>query len=88
MTNEERILAILEEQNATLQEYGHKLAEINMTMENQVAPALRSLSEGQQDILTRLVPRSELDELREEVSFLKEVLRMHTQQLNELKKAQ
>lgn len=45
------------------------------------------LSEGQQAILDKLVPRSRVDELEDEVKFLKVIVRQMTEDIQNLKKA-
>ena len=46
------------------------------------------LIEGQQALLDTLAPKSRVEELEEEVSFLKSIVRLHSQRLAELEKAQ
>lgn len=45
------------------------------------------LAEGQQEILERLVPRSRVDDLEDEVKFLKSIVRQMHEDLQNLKKA-
>lgn len=45
------------------------------------------LAEGQQDILERLVPRSRVDDLEDEVKFLKSIVRQMNEDIQQLKKA-
>ena len=45
------------------------------------------LAEGIQDIQEKLVPRSRVDDLEEEVKFLKVLYRQMNEDLQELKKA-
>lgn len=45
------------------------------------------LAEGQQDILDKLVPRSRVDELEDEVKFLKVIVRQMTEDIQNLKRA-
>ena len=46
------------------------------------------LAEGQQEILDKLVPRSRVDDLEDEVKFLKSIVRQMNEDLQKLKKAQ
>ena len=50
-------------------------------------PKFDLLAEGQQAILDKLVPRSRVDELEEEIKLLKIVIRQMNADLQELKKA-
>ena len=45
------------------------------------------LAEGQKDILDKLVPRSRVDELEDEVKFLKVIVRQMTEDIQNLKRA-
>lgn len=69
--------------------------DIQVIIENTISKQLELLAEGQRTIIETLTPKSETEELKEEVSFLKSVIRMHAKQLAEqqqeieqLKKAQ
>lgn len=69
--------------------------DIQVIIENTVSKQLELLAEGQRTIIETLTPKSETEELKEEVTFLKSVIRMHAKQLAEqqqeieqLKKAQ
>ena len=92
MTNEERILALLEAQrdeirkvNMTLEAQGDEIRKINMTLENQVGPQLQALAEGQQTLLQTLAPRSRVEQLEEEMDLLKTALRALSRDVAELK---
>ena len=50
-------------------------------------PRFDLLAEGQQDILERLVPRSRVDDLEDEVKFLKSIVRQMNEDIQQLKKA-
>ena len=91
MTNEEKILSSLAQHEQRLNSLSDEVAKINIILENKIQPTLQLLAEGQSAILEKLdhlAPKSRVEQLEEEVSFLKEVIRMHTAQINELKKAQ
>ena len=62
MTNEEKILELLEAQGKKLDTVSQEISKINLTLEN--------------------------DSMKEEIAFLKDIIRMHTNQINDLKKAQ
>lgn len=69
--------------------------DMQVIIENTIMQSLKLLAEGQQTIIETLTPKSETEELKEEVNFLKSVIRMHAKQLAEqqqeieqLKKAQ
>ena len=69
--------------------------DIQVIIENTVSKQLELLAEGQRTIIETLTPKSETEELKEEVNVLKSVIRMHAKQLAEqqqeieqLKKAQ
>ncbi len=48
---------------------------------------INRLAEGQQLLLETLAPKNRVEELEDEVSFLKSVIRMHSEQIAELKKS-
>lgn len=88
MNNEEKILSILEKQSALLEKHDKEISKINITIENVIVPQLQALAEGQKTILETLAPKSRVDALGEEVEFLKDIIKMHTSQINDLRKAQ
>ncbi len=63
-------------------------ANTRVIIESSVMKKLDLLIEGQQALLDTLAPKSRVEELEEEVSFLKSVVRLHSQRLAELEKAQ
>lgn len=95
MTNEEKILSILEAQGNLLGELKRDVGaikqdvtEIKLDIENRIDPQLRALAEGQKTILESVAPKSRVDQLEEEVDFLKTVIRSLSRDVAELKKAQ
>lgn len=62
--------------------------EVNVLIENLVIPKFNLLAEGQQAILEKLVPRSRVDELEDEIKFLKIIIRQINDDVQTLKKAQ
>ena len=67
---------------------GEIMRGVGVLIENEVSPKFALLSEGIDAIDSKLITRSEFDALKEEVAFLKDIIRMHTNQINDLKKAQ
>lgn len=60
---------------------------VDLIMENEVRPSFRLLAEGHKTLPETLAPKNRVDELAEEVSFLKTVMAALNKELNELKKA-
>ena len=81
MTNEEKILSILGE-------IKQDVTEIKLDIENRIDPQLQALAEGQKTILETVTPKSRVEQLQEEVDFLKTVIRSLSRDEAELKKAQ
>lgn len=61
---------------------------MRVIVESEITPKLNLLTEGQQTLLETLAPKSRVEELEEEVDFLKSIVKLHSQQIAELKKAQ
>lgn len=57
-------------------------------IESSIIPKFNLLAEGQQTLLETLAPKSRVEELEEEVDFLKSIIKLHSDQIAELKKAQ
>lgn len=57
-------------------------------IESSIMPKFNLLAEGQQTLLETLAPKSRVEELKEEVDFLKSIIKLHSEQIAELKKAQ
>lgn len=81
MTNEEKILSILGE-------IKQDVTEIKLDIENRIDPQLQALAEGQKTILETVTPKSRVEQLQEEMDFLKTVIRSLSRDVAELKKAQ
>ena len=102
MNNEEKILAVLEQQGKVLEEHSNLLTQLRsdmaemqttltkvaVTQENIVLPRLQALAEGQQNLLDTLAPKNRVEALEEEVDLLKTVIRALSRDVAELKKAQ
>lgn len=56
-------------------------------MDMEFSKQFKTLAEGQQDILNKLVPRARVDELEDEVRFLKSIIRQINEDVQRLKKA-
>ena len=62
--------------------------QMNIAIENLISPQFRTLAEGQSVRLEKLAPRNRVEELEAEVELLKSVIRLHSAEIAELKKAQ
>ena len=81
MNHEEKMISMLEEIN-------QRLVSVEVAQENILIPQIQALAEGQKTILDTLAPKSKVEALEEEVELLKSIIKMHTNQINDLKKAQ
>ena len=69
-----------------LQEIDRLMAHrINIMLES--APKFNLLAEGIQDIQEKLLPRSRVDDLEDEMKFLKVMIRQMAERISELEKA-
>ena len=71
-----------------LEEINQRLVSVEVAQENILIPQIQALAEGQKTILETLAPKSRVEALEEEVELLKSIIKMHTNQINDLKKAQ
>lgn len=78
----QRFDAKLEQQESNI------MQNVAVLMESKFQPQFNLLAEGQKTILETLAPKSRVEELAEEVGFLKSIIKMHSEQIAELKKAQ
>ena len=62
--------------------------QMNIVIENLISPQFRTLAEGQSVLLEKLAPRNRVEELEAEVELLKSVIRLHSDKIAELIKAQ
>lgn len=88
MNNEEKILELLSKMDSGMERIEDRVATVEVTQENMVLPQIQAIAEGITSINAKLVTRSEMDAMREEIAFLKDIIRMHTTQINDLKKAE
>ena len=63
-------------------------AATRVLIESSIMPEFDLLADGQKTLLETLAPKSRVQELEEEVDFLKSIIKLHSQQIAELKKAQ
>ena len=61
---------------------------MKILLDTEITPKFNLLAENQKIMLDKLAPKSELEELRSEVSVLKLAIRSINQEVAELKKAQ
>lgn len=102
MSNEEKILVILEEHSKMFEKMradisGLKAGQsamqdditgIKLRLELNVEKRFDAVNEGIDAILAQLTPKSRVDELESDVIVLKTAVKMLTQEVAELKKAQ
>ena len=62
--------------------------QMNIVIEKLISPQFRTLAEGQSVRLEKLAPRNRVEELEAEAEPLKSVIRLHSAEIAELKKAQ
>lgn len=65
-----------------------RLVKVEVTQENVIIPQIQALAEAISTINDKLITRSEFEAVKEELAFLKDIVRMHTSQINDLRKAQ
>ena len=73
--------------DAKLEPIKNDTSEIKLTIENVIQPQIDGLAENQQVILEKLVPRSRVDELEDEMKFLKVIIRQMNEDIQKLKAA-
>lgn len=62
--------------------------DVKVLLDTEVTTRFNLLAEGQKAIMDTITPKSEIEELRNEVSVLKLAIRTMNQEIAELKKAQ
>lgn len=95
MSNEEKILEILEKLNGTAEKHGDILSELQktvtrvaVTQENVVLPKLQLLAEGHDTLLNTLARKERVEALEDDVALLKTVIKAMSQRIENLEKAQ
>ena len=92
--NEDEVRAMLDEKDLRVLSdlMDQKISESESRMaaffKASIAPKFDLLADGQAAIQEKLVPRSRMDDLEDEVRFLKSVIRQMNDDLQKLKKAQ
>jgi phage gp36-like protein len=74
-------------QEANKQTLKDALQGASVLMESYFEPKFNLLFENQQTMLETLAPKSRVEELEEEVAFLRSVIRQHSREIEELKHA-
>ncbi|MPM46451.1 hypothetical protein SDC9_93151 [bioreactor metagenome] len=64
------------------------VVKIEITQENVIIPSIQALAEGQANLLATLAPKNRVEALEDEVAFMKSVVKILSQEVAELKKAQ
>ena len=78
---------ILLEMASKLEPIKSEVTGIKLALENVIQPQIDGLAENQQIILEKLVPRSRVDELEDEVKFMKVIIRQMNEDIQKLKAA-
>ena len=87
----EKRMAKLMDQSLAQQKQGildESTQRMKILLDTEITPKFNLLAENQKIMLDKLAPKSELEELRSEVSVLKLAIRSINQEIAELKKAQ
>ena len=74
MTNEEKILELLEAQGKKLDTVSQEISKINLTLENEIRPNMQAMAENISSINKKLITRDEIDSMKEEIAFLKDII--------------
>lgn len=80
------IAQLMEKQKQEILDEGTR--RMKLLLDSEVTTRFNLLAEGQQVIMDAITPKSEIEELRNEVSVLKLAIRTMNQEIAELKKAQ
>lgn len=62
--------------------------DIQVIIENTISKQLELLAEGQQTLLDTLATKSKVEEIEDDILMLKQVIRIMSQDIEQLKKAQ
>lgn len=102
MNNEEKILAILEKHGEMLEKQGAILEKhsgmlerleqdvtgIKLRLDMDIEKKLDLLAEGHETLMGMMSPKSRVEALEDEMTFMKSVIKALSQEVAELKKAQ
>ena len=83
--SEQRMTAKMEE--SASQTLKDAMQGASALMESYFGPKFKLLFENQQTMMETLAPKSRVDELEEEVAFLRSIIRQHSREIEELKHA-
>ena len=83
--SEQRMTAKMEE--SASQTLKDAMQGASVLMESYFGPKFKLLFENQQTMMEPLAPKSRVDELEEEVAFLRSIIRQHSREIEELKHA-
>lgn len=83
--SEQRMTAKMEE--SASQTLKDAMQGASVLMESYFGPKFKRLFENQQTMMETLAPKSRVDELEEEVAFLRSIIRQHSREIEELKHA-
>ena len=85
-TQTARMMDVMEAQKKEILQ--ETAAATRVLIESSIMPKFNLLAEGQQTLLETLAPKSRVEALEEEVDFLKSIIKLHSEQIAGLKKAQ
>lgn len=88
MNNEEKILAVLEKHGELLTQMQDDITGIKLRLELDVEKRFDAVNEGIDAILVQLTPKRKMEEMDADIVVLKAAVKMLTQEVAELKKAQ
>lgn len=88
MSNEEKILAILEEHGKIFEKMQEDITAIKIRLDYDVDKRFDAVNEGIDAILAQLTPKRKVEEMEADIVVLKTAVKMLTQEVAELKKAQ
>ena len=83
--SEQRMTAKMEE--SASQTLKDAMQGASVLMESYFGSKFKLLFENQQTMMETLAPKSRVDELEEEVAFLRSIIRQHSREIEELKHA-
>ena len=83
--SEQRMTAKMEE--SASQTLKDAMQGASVLMESYFGPKFKLLFKNQQTMMETLAPKSRVDELEEEVAFLRSIIRQHSREIEELKHA-
>lgn len=80
-----KLLGTIQTDVADLKE---RVVKIEITQENIIIPNIQALAEGQANLLATLAPKNRVEALEDEMAFMKSVIKILSQEVAELRKAQ